>query len=206
MRRVLAIVVAVCAAAGTAAADGYYFTESIGGTDVRDELGETFGSAARLRISLGMRRKNIAVEAWAGAYIGEDTRADNVEREVYTPPPSLAVYGIDVKYLQPVSRHLEVYLRGGASFARLESGDADLGGRGLGVGAGVQLKGKVRALGFLAWPFFFLKLGPKVTGALWLDTSYDFYRLHPGGRLSATPATDAKLTSLSLGFALGSDF
>jgi hypothetical protein len=36
------------------------------------------------------------------------------------------------------------------------------GGFGLGVGGGVQLRGSVRALGFLWGPLFFVERGPKV--------------------------------------------
>ena len=42
------------------------------------------------------------------------------------------------------------------------------GGRGLGVGAGIQLKGKVPAIGFLFFPLFFADWGPKVTAALFV--------------------------------------
>ena len=58
--------------------------------------------------------------------------------------------------------------------------------------------------GFLYWPFFFLPLGPKTSAALYIDHGVDFYRLHDtSGR---TDALDAKLTRLTIGFNVGSDF
>ena len=76
-------------------------------------------------------------------------------------------------------------------------------GNGLGLRAGAQVKGKVPVIGFLAWPLFFTGWGPKVTAALFLDNSIDVYRLHDryGSR-----AVDAQLSSLTFGFAVGTDF
>jgi hypothetical protein len=85
----------------------------------------------------------------------------------------------------------------------LDGADLDaFEGRGLGVGAGIQLKGKGSVLGLLWWPLFFTNVGPKMTAALWLDSGYEFYRLH-GDRPTAI---DAQLSTLTFGFALGSDF
>jgi hypothetical protein len=96
-----------------------------------------------------------------------------------------------------------VYLRGSAMVGGLDRAGFDsFEGRGLGVGAGVQLKGKGSVLGLLFWPLFFTNVGPKMTAALWLDSGYEFYRLH-GDRPTAI---DAQLSTLTFGFALGSDF
>ena len=57
-------------------------------------------------------------------------------------------------------------------------------------------------LGLLFWPLFFTNVGPKMTAALWLDSGYEFYRLH-GDRPTAI---DAQLSTMTFGFALGSDF
>ena len=209
MVRVIASLVVL--AAVPARADGFYFTESFGGSDVKGDLAADMPSAVALRLGLGMRTGPGAVAAHIGAHVGaeEGTTAAHDLRVPHERFESLTTFGVDLKYIQPLSRHLEAYLRGGLSYGMIVRDYSvldDYSGRGAVGGAGIQLKGKVRALGFLAWPFFFLKIGPKVTGAVWLDASYQFYRLHPGGRLDATPSIDAKITTLSGGFAIGSDF
>lgn len=206
----------------TAVADGVYFTESLGGTDVKNDLSTYMESAMRIRIAGGYRKRNLAFELWFAGDINTgpyDTYAAPPEQPSYelsTPDgyhgggyygdsysgdssTSLASYGFDVKYLQPLAPNLEMYVRGGLSKAHADGLDA--AGRGLGIGAGIQLKGKVPVIGFLFWPLFFTGLGPKVTAAVFVDTSYEFYRLH-----GPTHTTDASLNHLTLGFAVGNDF
>jgi hypothetical protein len=206
----------------TAAADGVYFTESFGGTDVRDELSAHAGSAFRVRVGLGVRRKQLAVELWGAGLLtdrrsshhphhddgpravgrttgGSDSPSAPAHDERDARATDLGTWGVDVKFLQPVAPSVELYLRGGLS--RGYAAGLDASGRGLGLGAGVQLKGKVSALGLLFWPLFFSGLGPKITAAAYVESGYEFYRLH-GPRRS----TDAQLSHLMIGFALGSDF
>lgn len=223
--RLLVSLVLACALATPAVADGVYVTESFGGGDVKDELGERIDSVGRLRVSVGYRRKAWALELWGGLVFGNGHGGDHDHPE---PAPCggcvarsvdgggggggyhhgggsiLGAYGLDLKYLQPLGRRVDGYLRAGASgIGGSVAGDA-YAGRGLGVGAGVQLKGKVRALGFLWWPLFFTGVGPKVTAALWADAGYDFYRLHRQDQRG--PSLDAQVTTLSFGLAVGSDF
>jgi len=208
MRRVL-VVIACCLGASSARADGFYFTESFGGSDVKSQLGDYMPSAFHFRIAIGLREGPWALETHLGAHIANEEGVIKDDRPTWDRYMAITTYGLDLKYIQPlVGDHLEAYLRGGLRYGFMDDGSAidTYAGRGLAGGAGIQLKGKVRALGFLAWPFFFLKIGPKVTGALWLDASYSFYRLHPDGRLDAVPSIDAKLTTISGGFAIGSDF
>ncbi|MGN6108392.1 MAG: hypothetical protein ACTHU0_25025 [Kofleriaceae bacterium] len=208
MRRLLPLLV-VCGLVSRASADGVYFTESVGATAIQDELGQTFDRAVRIRVGLGVRRGVWAAELWGGGFLDLQDGAGDYDRATggYRDPSALGHYGLDLKYLQPMSCHVELYLRGSASAGKLGTEGAldGYGGRGLGGGGGIQLKGKVRALGFLWWPLFFTKLGPTVTAAIYADAGFDFYRLHPGGRLDATPAIDARFTTLSFGFSIGSD-
>ena len=203
---------AVLVSATPAAADGFYFFESLGGSDVKDQLAAYIPSALQLRIGIGMRSGPWALETDFGAQIGVEPRAGErtpIEGECFDSCYDLTNYGLTVKYIQPLyGRHVEAYLKGGLRYGILEHGIDETGfkGRGAVGGAGIQLKGKVRALGFLAWPLFFFKVGPEVTASLFLDASYSFYRLHPGGDLDATPAIDAQITSFSGGFAIGTDF
>jgi hypothetical protein len=207
------LVLAALALASPAAADGFYFTEEFGGSDVKSDLGEHMSSAFRFRVAVGMRHGPWSLEANIGAHIRTEGGDESEQGDYYYPPyAALTTYGLDLKYTQQAFGPVEMYLRGGLAYALMDDeapgkqNATGFAGRGVVGGAGVQLKGKVRALGFLAWPFFFLKIGPKVTAALFVDASYSYYRLHPDGRLDALPNIDAKITSITGGFAIGSDF
>ena len=71
-------------------------------------------------------------------------------------------------------------------------------------GAGVQLRGKVRALGFLYWPLFFVPAGPKVDAAIFIDHGVEFDRLH--AVTGPERSIDARFTRLTIGFHVGGDF
>ncbi|MGE5182267.1 MAG: hypothetical protein ACM31C_09400 [Acidobacteriota bacterium] len=187
--------VILCALAATAGADGFYFTEGVGGVEIHDQVGHILPSAARLRISLGDRVGPWAVEAWLAATL--PGTLDPI-------PTELDTWGLDLKRVEPVSRHLEVYVRGTMSAAKGYGALEGFGGRGLGFGAGIALHGKVSPWGLLWAPLFFLvRSGPMIHGALWLDDGYEFYRL----RSAEHPWTlDAQMSHVTLGFALGSDF
>jgi hypothetical protein len=203
-------VLIVLALAVPARADGFYYTESVGGTKIKDDLGSFADSALRIRLSLGMRQGSWAFEAWLAGDLAFTRIADGPggDYAAYNQDASLMQYGFDVKYLQPIAEHFDVYLRGSISRAQTDHmrGLEDYAGRGLGLGAGIQVKGKVRALGFLAWPLFFTGFGPKVTAALFVDDGFDFYRLHEHGDLQNGAAIDAQLSHMTFGFAVGSDF
>lgn len=195
MARWLVAVVFIASMASTASADGFYYSEGVGGTRVHDELSAFMPDAVRIRVALGMRRKQWAYEAWVAANINTAVYGDST--------PDLTTGGLDIKYIQPVASHLEVYLRGSAMLGGLDGSNFNsFSGRGLGVGAGVQLKGKGSILGLLWWPLFFTNVGPKMTAALWLDSGYEFYRLHG----DKPTAIDAQLSTLTFGLAVGSDF
>jgi hypothetical protein len=207
MRHVALIAVTVAGLAGRASADGFYYSESFGGTKVSNQLADQFEGGLRVHLGLGWRWKNWAAQG----FLAIDGNTAESSDGSYGQTPGLFSYGLDLKYLHPVSQHLEVYLRGSVSRGVLVDARSDLtnySGRGLGIGAGVQLKGKVPALGLLFWPLFFCPNvpGPKITGALFLDDGFEFYRLHPGGKLDATPSIDGTLSHITFGFALGKDF
>jgi len=208
MARWIAALVLV-ASVGTARADGFYFEESFGGTRVHDEMAAYMPDAFRLKAGIGLRHHQWAYEAWF---------AGNMNTSLYfgsAPQSDLVSGGLDVKYIQPVASHLEVYLRGSAMVGSGTEALEGWEGRGLGIGAGIQLKGKGSVLGLLWWPLFFTKIGPRMTAALWLDSGYEFYRLHgdkptapDAERVGLRPASaiDAQLSTLTFGFAVGSDF
>ena len=181
----------------TARADGYYFTEQVGGAKITDQLAASVSSAVQARFAFGVRRGAWSVEGFTEIDINSDSPYTDYNA------PNLASYGLALKRSFPLARHLDLYLRGNASEGIADGRLAGYAGRGLGFGAGIALKGKVPALGFLWFPLFFTGWGPKVTASLFIDDGYDFYRLHDGdGRASI----DAQITHLSGGFSVGTDF
>ena len=72
----------------------------------------------------------------------------------------------------------------------------------IGAGTGIQISGRVRLLGFLWAPLFWLHKGPKVTGALFLDEGVDYSHLTAG----TSAPVDAPIVSTNVGFAIGQDF
>jgi hypothetical protein len=195
------VVVAVIAGAGGARADGFYYSEGLGVTTVKDELAahEADPTMARLRLAVGMRSGPWAVEGSVALALSNDYGYYGAD----AGSAGLTSTALDLKYLQPLARHLEVYVRGSAGYGWADGNLANYSGRSLGFGAGVQVKGKGSILGLLAWPLFFLiDRGPQMTAALFLDEGYDFYRLHDGSKT----AVDAQLTHVTFGVALGTDF
>ncbi len=198
------VTLALTAAVAPARADGHYFTFGGGPDTVGDELGAVTGNGGHVRMAVGHRFGQFAVEGFlAPQFLDERANVEGVS------------YGVDVRYIVPLTSGVQGYVRGSLSRMSLHdsgwegdglalAGASDRSGRGLGGGAGGQLRGKVRALGFLYWPFFFLPLGPKVDAALYVDHGVDFYRLHDDdGR---TDALDAKITRFTIGFNVGKDF
>jgi len=197
----IAIVALLLCATSVARADGVYVTEAFGGTDVKDQLAQYTSNAFRMRFALGIRTGNWAVEGWLAGDLGLDRPF--VDGHLAT---DLGEYGLDVKRLFPLGKHVDLYLRGSASHAVADYDLDGYSGRGLGVGAGIQFKGKVPVLGFLAWPLFFTNWGPKVMASVFIDNGFDFYRLHENGDFHNGRSVDAQLTHLTVGWGVGSDF
>jgi hypothetical protein len=198
------LIMAVLAVPETARADGFYFREGLGTGRLHGPAGEWFESSGIVGgWAVGRRVDRLAIEATLDL-------ADLSGRRQFAGAEYTALWwGLRARYLFPVNEHVELYLRGGLNRTELfEVGfddparGAEYGGRGLEYGAGVQVRGRVRALGFLFWPLFFTGIGPKVNAGLWLDTGGQRVRLHhPHWR-----SLDGTLTSWKLGFAVGSDF
>ncbi len=202
MIRVLAIVFAALAAAsGAARADGHYVSMGGGPAAVTDELGERTDDGGGLRFAIGHRFGSWAIEGFlAPQFFG------SVEG---------VGYGVDARYILPLTSGVQGYVRGGLSRLSLHDygwddesralgGSGERAGRGLGGGVGLQLRGKVRALGFLYWPLFFVPAGPKVNAAVFVEHGVDFYRLHDP--IANVSALDAKVTRVTFGFNVGGDF
>lgn len=192
-----------------ATAEGTYVSFGVGPTAVEDALASAAGDGARVRFGLGHRFERFAIEGF-------------VAPEVFDDAVSGFGAGLDARYVLPVSPGFQAYVRGSASHLTLYPGyrdglvedpawygddaspplAAEYSGRGLGAGVGVQLRGSVRALGFLYLPMFFVPVGPTIDAAVFLDHGYDFYRLHAEGHRSL----DARVTRWTIGFNVGTDF
>jgi len=202
-------VLAIALAATPAQADGVYFAESFGVGMARGSLEPTVGNAIQSRLALGARVRWLALESWIMSNMQTDR--EGAWRGLAGGAPAagradLEAYGFSLKAIAPLHRGrsaiLEGYVRVGPSIV---SGTGMLEGyRGVGFGAsaGIQLTGKVRALGFLWAPLFFMTKGPKVTGSLFLDQGWDVIRLdRPDAR-----SIRARVGHVSVGFAVGSAF
>ena len=200
---IAAVVCLVLAVPAPARADGLYFTESFGGAKTDNELARFTDGGFRIKWALGYRAKRVALEAW----LGLDLPA---EADVAAQDPELMTYGLDAKYAFRIAGRLEAYARGSMSRMEVDTGSlTGYGGRGLGVGTGLQIKGKAPWVLLIYPPAALVclipdtckKMGPKATVAVFVDQGYDFYRLHGPG-----PAIDAEVTRWTLGFAVGGDF
>lgn len=201
----LSTVATVLALSATASADGLYFTESFGVAMGRGALADHLGNPMRLRVAVGGRLGNVALEPWVTSDLQTDREGafkGIVGGEPAEGTADLASYGLDAKYIFPIDKRLSSYVRAGASIVDGLGSLEGYSGRGLGVGGGFQISGKVRALGFLWSPLFFLDKGPKISAALYLDQGYDFYRL----RMTGAPTIEARVGHVSVGFAVGQSF
>jgi len=201
---IAATLLALC---GQAAADdnGLYFTESFGVGMARGDLRQYMGNPMHMRIAVGARLGNLAVEPWVTSDLQMDR--DGAFRGIIGGEPAagsadLASYGIDAKYSVQIDRHLSAYVRGGPMIASATGVLEGYDGYGIGVAGGFQISGRVRALGFLWSPLFFLKRGPMITGSLYMDQGYDFYRL----KMPGAPTLNAHVGHVNVGFSLGSSF
>lgn len=191
--------------------EGIYFSQSLGVAQAKGALAPMVGNAIESRLSLGARIDWLAIEGWVmsnvqtdreGAFrgfVGGEPAAGRADLEAY----GFALRAIAPLYRAPSGEKLEGYVRAGPGIVGGTGMLDGYRGVGLGASAGIQLTGKVRALGFLWAPFLFMKKGPKVTGALFLDQGWDFVRLE---RDSDRHTLRARVGHVSVGFALGSTF
>jgi len=204
-----AVLVAVVAWSTAAHADGVYVTESFGVATGRGALEGPLGHVIHARLALGARVRFLAVEPWLMSEL-QDEREGGLRGFVGGDPVAgradLDAYGVDARLIAPLYRtttsRLEAYVRGGPFIASGTGALAGYHGRGAGFAGGLQITGRVRALGFLWAPLLFLKRGPMATGAIYLDQGYDFYELQMGD----TRPIRARVGHVSFGFAIGQSF
>jgi hypothetical protein len=205
--RLLPFALLACAA-GTARGDGFFYQQSYGISSARGQAAPMIGESLQLRIALGWRFGPLQVGPWIGSHVAGE-RGDNalfwgtVGGDPVMGDTDMDTYGVDARYNARIHDHLSAYVRGGPRYARGTGGVLDgYRGFGLGAGTGVALTGKVRALGFVAVPLFFMKKGPMVNATLFIDYNVEWHRLHgPGMSELSMP-----LLGTSIGFGAGSFF
>jgi hypothetical protein len=195
----------------TARADeGVYFSQSLGVAQAKGPLQDTVGNAIESRLALGARIRWLAVEGWAMSNVQTD-RDGGLKGFLGGEPADgradLEAYGFAIRAIAPLYRSangetIEGYVRLSPGIVSGTGMLENYRGMGLGASAGVQLTGKVRALGFLWAPFLFMKKGPKITGSLFLDQGIDVVRLERNDARTL----HARVAHISIGFALGSHF
>ena len=192
-------------ATSTARADGFYYSQAYGVSSARGDGAAPLGESLQLRVALGWRFGAVTVGPWLGvnmAVARDDAFLKIVGGEPEAGDSDLKNYGLDARYHATVREHLVMYVRGGPRYA---SGLGDLDGySGFGVGAatGVQLVGRVRALGFLFMPLFFSTRGPLINASVFVDENVDWYRLHASGMRELS----MPLVGTNIGIAAGSHF
>jgi hypothetical protein len=204
-RVALAAALAVPAGARAEGIDGVYLTESFGVASAGGRFSSMLGTPLHLRLAAGVRVGNAAIEPWILSDLQTDREGATLGIAGGDPRPGAAdvnSWGVDFKYIVPLESHVSLFARGGPMVSNGTGALAGYHGRGIGAAAGAQLTGKVRALGFLWAPLFFVARGPMATGALLIDAGYDFTFLRmPGG-----PAVNARIAHVSVGFGIGSAF
>jgi hypothetical protein len=199
------LVASVIAVAAPARADGVFFEESFGVANARGPLAPIVAGPLHVRVGAGMRLGDFALEPWVLSDLATDRM--NAWKGIVGGDPvpgaaDLESYGLDAKYIMPIDQRLSTFVRTGPFVASGNGALSGYSGRGIGIAGGAQITGRVRALGFLFSPLFFVKRGPFVTGALFLDAGYDFYWLRgPNG-----DTITARVGHVSVGFGVGSAF
>jgi hypothetical protein len=200
------VVLAALLTTSLAHADGVYFAESFGVGRARGALEPTVGNAIQSQLALGARIDWLAFEAFIGSNMQTDREGafkGFAGGEPAEGRADLGSYGFAIAAYAPLHRTpneiLEGYVRVGPSIISGTGALDGYRGAGIGASAGIRISGRVRALGFLWAPLFFMKKGPKVTGSLFLDQGWDFVSL----KRDDMPTIDARIGHVTIGFSIG---
>jgi len=200
--RLAAIVLSLTA---SARADGFYYNQSYGISSARSDGAAMLGTSLQLRIALGWRFGALSIGPWVAGHVAIAREGALLGLVGGDPPPGdsdLKTVGADARYNAAIKEHLSIYVRGGPRYAVGEGALAGYSGVGIGVGTGVQLTGRVRALGFLFAPLFFTQRGPMIQATVFLDENVEWYRLDALGMKSLS----VPLVGTSIGIGAGSYF
>lgn len=196
---------ALVAATGTAHADGLYYHQSYGISSARGEAAPLLGESLQLRIGFGWRSGAVQVGPWFSSHLAgrrENAYFGYIAGDPEMGDSDLETMGFDGRYNAPILSYLSAYVRAGPRYASGIGALEDYRGFGIGAGTGVALTGKVRALGFLAAPLFFVKRGPLITATLFVDQNVEWYQMSKSGM----PDLSMPLVGTSIGFGAGSFF
>jgi hypothetical protein len=200
MRALLVVLVS----GGLAHADGVYFHQTIGVGQADDPL---IDKTIQTRAGVGARVRWLAIEAWTAsdAKPERDGALVGIVGGEPTMGSDLASYGMAMRAIVPLHRtpkaQLEGYARIGAGLVEASGQLVGFDGHTLIGGGGIQIRGRVRALGFVWGPLFFMNRGPRVTAALFVDYGYERMTLRGEHREIRTG-----VSHLVMGFAVGSSF
>ena len=206
MRVAVTLAAVLAVTTGTASADGFYYGQSYGISSARADGSSMIGASLHLRIQLGWRWGSLSVGPWFAGHLAADR-----DNSLYggllggDPPPGDSDFkniGVDARYNATVHENISIYVRGGPRVADAVGALDGYRGFGFGAGTGVQFTGKVRALGFLFAPLFFMKKGPLINACIYFDQNVDFYRLYN----DTMPTLNVPVVGTSIGLGAGSYF
>ncbi len=177
----------------------FYVFEGLTYSQVHGELSARTSEVLQIQLGVGYQPRN---SLWAYELMGRGGAA----LDASSAQASLLGWGVRAKRLIPVRQHFSLYGRAGLTENLLtDTYDSDLVGFGLEYGAGAMASFRVRALGFLFWPAFFMGVGPKVNVSLWADLGGEIGNLHTGHERTSENY-DYRTTSASYGVTLGGRF
>jgi hypothetical protein len=165
MARVLFVLALLCSAAR---ADGPYVSWGMSAWWAKGPLAAKLPEGdATFQLLVGMRVREIAVEAWTAPAIDH-----------------LGAEGVDVKYLGSLGRYISPYAR--LRLARMTLDVDGMHGSGLGVGLalGVQAQFPAHPFGLLIPAWFGAPAGPRKTGGIYVEVADESYAVGRFWRLS----------------------
>tara|TARA_R110002096_G_scaffold401386_6_gene598303 strand:- start:46006 stop:46644 length:639 start_codon:yes stop_codon:yes gene_type:complete len=180
-------------------APGFYAFEGLTYSKLHGEITARAPAALQVQFGVGYQPQN---SLWAYELMGRgggtlDEGGDEA---------ALLGWGVRAKRFVPLARHFNLYGRVGVTENFMSSWQgSDLAGFGLEYGAGAMASMRVRALGLLFWPAFFMDFGPKVTLSLWADLGGEVGNLHAGHE-SSSESYDYRSTSAGYGLTIGGHF
>lgn len=178
---------------------GVYGFEGFSYSRIHGELSARASDAMQLQVGLGYQPQN---SLWAYEIMGRAGEAFEVDGT----GGSMLGWGVRAKRFVPLRKHIHLYGRAGLTENLLtDIAGPDLVGFGLEYGAGAMASFRVRALGLLFWPAFFLDFGPKVNVSIWADLGGEMGNLHSGHESNAD-SYDYRTASASYGIIVGGHF
>lgn len=177
----------------------FYAFEGLTFSRINGPLRARATDVLQIQVGLGYQPEN---SLWAYELMGRGGGTVDLDG----PGASLLGWGLRAKRFVPLRRHFHLYGRAGVTENLLtDSPGADLAGFGLEYGVGAMASLRVRALGFLFWPAFFMSVGPKVNLSLWADLGGEIGNLHASHKSDAENY-DYRSSSASYGLSVGGRF